>query len=394
MLRFLYKLAFDITQIARSLTRQLSEQRNDTLSAIVANLHSFFVSPPNNSPNATSSHAPTTTLENISDLWYSFQLFLASRSQIENTSLLLATVAFVFSLMSWSSRIGQYAGRFSPFGRSTSTEDTQVNDGDYSYITSDDLKRGDYDDKSGPPRDTDLLVLKSKKMTYPVHFPAYSIDRGELTIGAVRDQAAKKTGTSDAKRIKLLYRGKNLKDDTRACRAEGLKAGAEIMCSIADALQDDDDSDDSDSDGLGLEDGEADGDKPKRKRNRNRNKKRKGRKHAEPQTSDTLPVPSVDTSRSSTPKAPTGPLTPVDKLNALNAKLLEFVPMCKEFITNPPSDQAKKNFEHKRLSETILAQVLLKLDAVETDEPDARAVRKELVKETQRWLTSLDEAMK
>ena len=333
-------------------------------------------------------------MENLSDLWHSVELFLATRSQVENTSLLLATVAFAYLLMSWSSRIGSWGGKFSPFGRTPSTEDTQVNDGDYSYITSDDLKRGDYDDKSGPPRDTDLLVLKSRKTSYPVHFAAYSIDRGELTIGAVRDQAAKKTGTSDAKRIKLLYKGKNLKDDSRACRAEGLKAGAEIMCTIADPLQDDDDSDDSDSDGIGAEDGEVDGDKPKRKRNRTRNKKRKGKKPAEPQPSDTLPVTPVDTSRTSTPKPPVAPLTPAGRLDTVYAKLQEMMPLCQDFITDPPSDQAKREFEHKKLGETVLAQILLKLDAVETDDPDLRARRKELVKQSQRLLTSLDEAMK
>jgi len=267
----------------------------------------------------------------------------------------------------------------------------QVSDNDYSYITSDDLKRGDYDDKSGPPRETDVIVLKSKKVSYPVHFAAYSLDRGELTIGHVREQAAKKTGTSDPSRIKLLYRGKNLKDDTRACRAEGLKVGAEIMCSIADAIQDDDDDDESGTDAE-AQDG-TDGDKPKRKRNRTRNKKKKGKRHSEPAASESLPIPSAEGSRAPTPKIPT-PATPMDKLNACQAKMHEMLPLCDDFLRNPPADRAKRDYEHKKLSETILQQVLLKLDAVETDEPDVRAKRKELVKDTQRVLNSLDDSVK
>ena len=267
----------------------------------------------------------------------------------------------------------------------------QVSDNDYSYITSDDLKRGDYDDKSGPPRETDVIVLKSKKVSYPVHFAAYSLDRGELTIGHVREQAAKKTGTSDPSRIKLLYRGKNLKDDKRACRAEGLKVGAEIMCSIADPLQDEDDDDESDSEAE-AQDG-TDGDKPKRKRNRNRNKKKKGKRQSEPAATDSLPIPSAEGSRAPTPK-PTVPATPMDKLNACQAKMQEMLPLCDEFLKNPPSDRAKRDYEHKKLSETILQQVLLKLDAVESDEPDVRSKRKELVKETQRVLNSLDDSVK
>ena len=35
-------------------------------------------------------------------------------------------------------------------------------------------------------------------MQYPVHFPAYSIDDGELTIGAIRKSAAKKVDSQAA----------------------------------------------------------------------------------------------------------------------------------------------------------------------------------------------------
>ncbi|GAB7344977.1 hypothetical protein MBLNU457_3403t1 [Dothideomycetes sp. NU457] len=341
--------------------------------------------------NCTTSSTPI--LDQFTDYWHSLLGLVTSQSVAESAPYALATAAFVFILMSWSSRLGQWSGRFSPFGRSGTTEGVpQVSENDYSYITSDDLKRGDYDDKSGPPRETDVIVLKSKKVSYPVHFAAYSLDRGELTIGHVREQAAKKTGTSDPSRIKLLYRGKNLKDDTRACRAEGLKVGAEIMCTIADPLQDDDDDDESESEAE-AQDG-ADGDKPKRKRNRTRNKKKKGKRQSEPAAAaESLPIPSAEVSRTPTPK-PTVPATPMEKLNACQTKMQEMMPLCDDFLKNPPSDRAKRDFEHKKLSETILQQVLLKLDAVESDEPDVRAKRKELVKETQRILNSLDESVK
>ncbi|KAF2160443.1 hypothetical protein M409DRAFT_70411 [Zasmidium cellare ATCC 36951] len=317
--------------------------------------------------------------------------------------------------MSWTSRLGNL-GRFSPFTRSPPQGPTKVSDADFSYITADDLRKHqaetmnqqqssqDTSDDYGPPRDTDVLVLRNKKQDFPVHFPAYSIAKGELTIGQVREQAAKKTTTGDPKRIKLLYKGKNLKDDAKTCKQEGLRDGAELMITLAEKIESPSDSEDDD-DEFGDEPSTADGD-AKRRRNRGKKTKRRNRREdRERETSGTstpqpaepnLGVPnSQQPSRNQSPKPPVSPATPLDKLNALHQKLQSFIPDCRAFETSPPTDPAKKTFEHKRLSETILTQVLLKLDAVETEgDADARTRRKELVKETQKVLQDLDTAMK
>lgn len=272
-----------------------------------------------------------------------------------------------------------------------------MNDSDYSYITSEDLRKAQERSPSpvetGPPRDTDVLILKSKRVSYPVHFPAYSISKGELSVGTVRDQAAKKTGTADPRRVKLFYKGKNLRVDGKSCRAEGLREGGEIMCVIGDTMAESLSSSDSEDDGVALE---QDGEAPKRKRNRNKNRKKKGKKPSGTSTpSDSLPVPQSGDSRAASPKPPSTPITAMDKLNAVNHTLQGLLPQCIQFTTNLPSDPAKKEFEHKRLGETILAQVLIKLDAVETEgDAEARARRKEVVKEAQRILNALDDSMK
>ena len=67
------------------------------------------------------------------------------------------------------------------------------------------------------------------------------------------------------------------------------------------------------------------------------------------------------------------------------------MPKCVQFTSNPPSDSKARDSEYKQLSESILAQIILKCDAVETDGDEGlRARRKELVKETQAMLNSLD----
>ncbi|KAF2212430.1 hypothetical protein CERZMDRAFT_106177 [Cercospora zeae-maydis SCOH1-5] len=344
---------------------------------------------------------PSTTYERLSA---AFLDFVAGRTALENTSIFLAFTTFLFLIMSWAQRFGGTLGRFSPFTRSPPQGPTKVSDADFSYITADDLRKHQAESVAqqqteadlGPPRDTDVLILRNKKKEHPVHFPAYSIAKGELTVGKVRDQVAK-VMQSDARRIKLLYKGKNLKDDSRACNQEGLKDGAELLFTVAEGISSPSDSEDSDGDLAGINgSGAADGE-GKRKRNRGKKTKRRNKRDQSGTSTPQEPPLGVpngqQNSRAPSPRPPPSPATPLDKLHGLHLKLQEFVPACEEFLVSPPSDPAKKDFEHKRLTETILTQVLLKTDGVETEgDEEARARRKALVKETQSWLNKLDAA--
>jgi hypothetical protein len=70
------------------------------------------------------------------------------------------------------------------------------------------------------------------------------------------------------------------------------------------------------------------------------------------------------------------------------------LPMLREAIANPPADREGKRSEHRRISELVLTQVMLKLDSVETaGSPELRARRKGLVAETQIALNELDKAL-
>lgn len=224
--------------------------------------------------------------------------------------------------MSWFG--GAFDRLASPFTRSPPGPAT-VSEGDYSYITNDDLKRAQ--DKP------DVLTIKDKSKDYVIQFPAFSIADG-LTVDQVKDAVSEKLGSD----VKLTYRGKVLKDGK--CRDEGIVNGSILSVESS-------------------------------KRSRTRKK----------------PSPSATPSA-----APSSTLTAKDKLTNLRETLESYDQEVRQYLKNPP-DPSKRDFEHKRLSETILTQVLLKIDAVDTEgDPEARAQRKELVKDTQAVLKSLDDA--
>jgi hypothetical protein len=219
----------------------------------------------------------------------------------------------------------------------------------------------------------------------------------------MREAIAKKLNVapSESSRIKLFYRGKNLKDDMRTARDEGLHSDgeSELLVVVGEPIP---------KDGSESEDGEEEeaddsGSKTKKKRNRKRTKR--GKKSSTSGTSTptsgytskpdpdyTYAPAAAPPPRPSVPQAPKAVETPTQKLDALATTFRnKFVPECVLFLANPPADPAKRTFDHKRLTETILSQVLLKLDGVETEgNDDARQQRKALVKEVQGMLNQLD----
>ncbi|KAF7879462.1 hypothetical protein EAF04_000658 [Stromatinia cepivora] len=278
--------------------------------------------------------------------------------------------------------------RLSPF--SSRSNPPQVKDEDFEYITSGDLEepRRTYDPYSRPPpsaqEEDDVLLVKSKGITYPVKFPAYSIGDGKLQVSDVRKRAAALMDVSNWRKLKLVYKGQQLKDDHALCRSYGLRNESEILCIVGDAATGSEDSGDESEE---VQEGTA----SKLKKRIRKSKNKKGKKKSD----NYLKAPQMDssaTSRTASPIPPSTPQTPIEKLNAISDCLnFEILPLAEAFMANPPEEEKKRDFEHKKLSETIMGQVLLKLDAVETEgDQTAREARKALVKKAQNVLNDID----
>ena len=298
------------------------------------------------------------------------------------------------------------------------------NDG-YEY-SSNGIQRNASRADSANPLSPDILVLKHRGTTYPLHFPAFTIAEGQISVAEIRHLAAKETKCEDPRRIKLLYKGRVLKDDAKACRDEGLKQNSELMCVVSEGPvgggsrgSEIESSESADEDEFYENEGprvEVDGTirhpEPKSKRKGHRGgRRRKGRDSgtSSPVTARDSgflapePTNAAGRSRSPSPRrpsppsaAPKQPTTAAGKLEHISSTFYtEFLPKVVHFTSHPPSDAKTRDFEYKKLSEGILAQVILKLDAVETEgDEDLRAKRKSLVQETQRVLSGLDEVGK
>ena len=349
-------------------------------------------------------------LDHLALLFETYVLASPTTVAVTFLTLILTVVA-----MSWRNPLDMWRGRSSPYGKSSSSQ-PQVSDSDFSYLTTNDIEEPQhaYDPSYVPhhsPRlhdnddlAPDIITLKHKGVTYPLHFPAYAIGDGLITIGDLRIKAARATGCSDPRRVKLLYKGRSLKDNSKPAKAEGLKQESEMMCVVSEPMPDGSVSTTSSESDLSRIPTQEIPDRSPKSKKKSRGKKKKGSNKGKGQEdSPNLAPPMEPPSRPSSAgisghPSPSPSLnsfkTARDKLDALATYWrTTLVPSCEEYISDPPTDPKIRDYQRKLLDETTMTQVILKADGIDLDGDDVtRAKRKALIREIHQMTTKLDEA--
>lgn len=314
---------------------------------------------------------------------------------------IVAALPLTMSRYGWSSRSG-----FSPYSP-MSPVPPHVGDDDFSYITSQDIDLDDptlavpVDDlhhtrsytSASPNPDDDVLLIKNRGIIYPAHFPAYSIGDGKLKVEDVRDRVGLVMELPDRvlQRVKLLYKGKQLKDPRAAIREYGVKNKSELMAVVPEV-----DGGSSQSEEEMVIVGGDSNSKSKRKRDKRKSKSKKKGDRGSAGESDIASSARDSASNLEAPNSPSsvassGPMKVLDELR--NEFKTKWAPLGLEYISSPPEDEKKRVDEHRKLSESIMQHILLKLDGVETEGiPEVRTRRKELVRQVQDLLKELDVA--
>ncbi|TQV91546.1 hypothetical protein V2A60_008489 [Cordyceps javanica] len=328
----------------------------------------------------------TGTLDSLSATLDSSNHYIASTLGL-HPSLVYTAAAALVAVPVTMSRYGWSRSPYSsqPGGVPTVSED------DYAYITSQDLDdHGLGSSASARPQhspaaaDADVLLVKSRGVNYPLHFPRHSIADGKLQVRDIAERARLIMSLSDRelRSLRFIYRGRQLKEPLAPVRDYGVKDNSTLMAVLPDR---NDRADHSDEETVVVNESKS----------QRKNKRRKAAKKRNAGDADQPSSPNDSASnggaKSPSPVPGAAGQRRIDEIAAdFNAKWL---PVCSEYIAKPPADPRKRVDEHTRLSETVLQHVLLKLDEVDTEgNQDVRQSRKDLIHTVQEVLRKMDTA--
>ncbi len=292
-----------------------------------------------------------------------------------------------------------------------------------------------YNNEYDNPDTPDVILVRYMASLIPVEFPAYSISEEKAYVGQLREAVARALST-DPRRVRLVYKKKDLKHDSYPLRKYNMKQNSEVAAIKTEAILD---YSDRESPSSSDQESSVVSQNPRRRpralssvRDRSSDQiptqktptsstflspnghissgtasERQSRGSLRPEADDrnyrrepsrtrgTSPHPAPSSTPAPSARIPADPNSPLGKLQALSDAFHEkWLPLCRKFISNPPSNDHDREKEHRKLSESIMLHILLKADAIEVDNPEARAIRKSLVNETNDVMKKLDAVAK
>jgi hypothetical protein len=291
-----------------------------------------------------------------------------------------------------------------------------------------------YEDEEAP----DVIIIKHKAKNFTLEFPAYAIADGLLTVGDVREAAADQLDVIPSRRIKLLYKGRLLKDNDIKAKSVGLKQNSLVLCVVSEDFGSEDSTSELSEPEQAVHSQQAR--RPRRRTYANDSgneyrvrdsdlvvepsgrplRQRSPSSPREQRPRDRLPdglsvpgarspslTPAVSPSRGSVPRPSPSPhlfsapppnlstaRTPREKVEMLEHYFLTVIkPSCADYIDGPPVDPRTRDFEHKRLSEMAMMHLILNADGIELEGDEAaRMRRKALIDRVHSLLKDVDDA--
>jgi hypothetical protein len=288
----------------------------------------------------------------------------------------------------------------------------------------------DVEDPDAP----DIVHARYMASMIPVKFPAYAISEEKALVGQLREAVARYLQT-DPRRVRLVYKKRDLKHDSWPLRRYNMKQNSECAAIVTESLLDYNDKDSHSS--SGEDSGTAASQNPRRRPRAASSVRHRSDEQIPQQSTPTSSsflhpnghVPSSTASerqsrgseRQSSPGLrpeadarayrrepsrnrggsphpapapsipPADPNTPLGKLQTLSDVFHErWLPLCRQFISNPPSDPQARNKEYRKLSESLMTHIFLKADAIEVNSPETRSFRKSLINEANETVRRLD----
>lgn len=290
---------------------------------------------------------------------------------------------------------------------------------------------------SEDPEDPDVVLVRYMASIIPVEFPPYSISEEKAFVGQLRDAVARSLQT-DPRRIRLVYKRRDLKHDAWPLRKYNMKQNSEVAAIKTEGILDYSDRDSHSSSGEDIPEQNprrrprapssvrhrSDDNLPRQTPSASSSNflspnghipsatasERQSRTSLKPEPDDrpvrrdpsrnrapsprpqpSHPSPSTTPAPASVPRA-ADPNSPLGKLQTLSDTFHEhWLPLCRKFISNPPSHAQERQKEHRRLSESVMTHIILKADAIEVmDSMDARTFRRALVNEVNETMKKID----